>query len=213
MVGHSASRCNFQSRRSGGFTLVEVIISIVLIGMVAAVGTSMLKDPFDTARMVNANNASAGQARYALERLAREIREVKFDSSTGAYAITTMTAPKMVFTKTDASGIDFTVTIDYSSPPNLTLQYSSLAVPVVPAVTSLVSNQASVFSLAYLDNNDCLTTVLDNSTSSAVCPAGGAATGGAVGGVRFVVITLTVIDPATGVQSTAQRTRVALRNQ
>ena len=181
------------STRCSGFTLVELIISIVLVGILAAVGSSMIADSFTTTRMVNAENASEGQARYALERLAREIREVKFATvgATGNYCITTMDANQMVFTKyvsgtpSDPCGTgDVTITINYSN-PNLTLQYSS------PAVTSNLSSHVSSFALAYLD-------------------VAGIATAD-TGLIRFVVITLTVTDPTSG-QSISQRTRVALRN-
>ena len=179
-------------RRNSGFTLVELVICIVLVGMLAAVGSTMMVDTFSTSRMVNADNASMGQARYTLERLAREIREIKYDSTNNSYCITTMTASNLVFYKTTGGGVynsvcatnAYAVTINYAN-PNLTLQYSS------PAVTAALSNQAASFALQYLD-------------------AAGAATVLA-SAIRFVVITLTVTDTTSG-QSFSQRTRVALRN-
>ena len=180
------------STRCRGFTLVELVISIVLIGILAAVGAEMIADSFTTTRMVNAENSSTAQARYALERLAREIREVKYDSSGGNYCITTKTATNLVFYKTSgtynstcATNV-VTVTINYSN-PNLTLQYSSPAAP-----STLLSSQASSFTLAYLQS-DGVTSTTSNSY------------------IRFVVITLTVTDATSG-QSVVQRTRVALRN-
>src|SRR5450759_1188287 len=67
--------------RNNGFTLVEIIISIVLLGILAAVGSSMISDTFKTTKMVDANQANRAQIRYAVERLAREIREVKYVSN------------------------------------------------------------------------------------------------------------------------------------
>ena len=172
--------------------MVELVISIVLIGILAAVGAEMIADSFTTTRMVNADSASKGQARYALERLAREIREIKYDSSGANYCITTKTATKLVFYKTSGTYNStcatnaVTVTINYSN-PNLTLQYSSPAAP-----STLLSSQASSFTLAYLQS-DGVTSTTSNSY------------------IRFVVITLTVTDATSG-QSVVQRTRVALRN-
>ena len=57
--------------REAGFTLVELIIAIVLLGILGAVGSTMILDSFTTTQLSNASTASAGQARYALERLAR----------------------------------------------------------------------------------------------------------------------------------------------
>jgi prepilin-type N-terminal cleavage/methylation domain-containing protein len=183
-------------RHSGGFTLIELVVCIVLMGILAAVGANMMSASFTTTRMVDADNGSVGQARYALERLAREIREVKYVSSgvTGNYCINTGTwsATNLQFQKT-VSGTpsttcgtsDTTVTINNTG-SNLSLQYSS------PAVTSLLSSQATL-ALSYLQNDGVTTAT---STSN----------------IRFVVISLTVSDTTSGL-SLAQQTRVALRNQ
>jgi prepilin-type N-terminal cleavage/methylation domain-containing protein len=179
-------------RRNSGFTLVELIISIALIGMVAAVGTSILKDTLTATTIVNANAGSAGRARYALERLAREIREVKYDG--GQYCINTMNAARLVYYKTsgtynsNCAANAVTVTIN-SSGASLTLGYSS------PAVVSTLSNDVDANGLRFVYYRSDGTTVANNAAD-----------------VQIIQITLTVRDPATGVQSTAQRTRVALRN-
>jgi prepilin-type N-terminal cleavage/methylation domain-containing protein len=190
-------------QRDSGFTLIELIISIVLIGVLAAVGSSMIADSFTTTRTVNASNASEGQARYVLERLAREIREVKYVdagayATTPGYCIDTMTSSKLVFHKrTDSSSVDRsnctgadtdTVAFDYTAPPNLTLTYASSA-----ASAALTSNVATGgFVLSYLQADG--TTVATTNAK-----------------VYFVVIALTVTD-ATSAQGTAERVRVALRN-
>ena len=169
-----------------GLTLVELIITMVLMGLLATVGATMISDTFQTTRLVNAGQASADQARYALERLSREIREVKYISGGSNYAVTSSLSPaatNMVFTRV-INGADVTVTINKSG-TNLTLGYSS------PAVTSVLASQVSGFALNFLQ--------LDNSAASSSA------------NLRFVVITLTVTDSVSG-QTISQQTRVALRN-
>ena len=193
------------SRRSSGFTLIELIISISLIGVLAAVGSSMIADSFTTTRMVNANNASTARARYAMERLAREIREIKYavsgastcpaDGSTNNYCIISKSATNLQFTKTvvvSGTNTDIKVTIDQTG-SDLWLQYSAS-----PAVNARLSNNVKASGGLLLDYCD--------GTATPPC-------GTSVNNVdiRFVVITLTTYDPTSG-QSVMERTRVALRN-
>lgn len=170
------------TKRQRGFTLVELIITVVVLGILAAVGSSMFSDTFMTARMVNASQSSADQARYAMERLAREIREVKYSGN--AYAISSTMSPgatTMAFTRA-ISGSDVTVTINKSG-TDLTLDYSG--------TTSTLASDVTAFTLDFLQ--------LDN-TATTLASA-----------VRFVVITVTVTDATSG-QAIKQQTRVALRN-
>jgi len=190
MFGDSSSRARPRSHCSAGFTLVELIISIVLVGMLATVGSKMIASGFATARMINADNASTEQARYVMERLARETREIKYSSSGGNYCISAMTATNLVFSKTSGSYDPtcatnaITVTINKSG-TNLTLGYN-------PGVTSAtLGDQVSAFTLSYLDINGAATT----STST----------------VKFIVIAVERTDPTSG-QIISQRTRIALRN-
>jgi prepilin-type N-terminal cleavage/methylation domain-containing protein len=201
MRGHAFLRGSPTSRHSGGFTLIELIFSIALLGILGAVGSSMIVDTFTTTRRVDADNASTGQARYAVERLAREIREVKFvvTGGVGNYCINapaTNPTNNLVFYKTSGTFSNttcatsaITTTINLSG-TNLTLGYSS------PAVTTTLSSNVSSFTLAYYDlAGNLLALPVDTSA------------------IRFVVITLTMADPNGGSNSgISQRTRVALRN-
>lgn len=83
-----------------GFTLIELVIAIILIGLLGAVGVTMISDSFDTTRMINANQSTVAQARYAMERMQREIREAKTVSSYSGTGIS--------FTKPDATSVDIT---------------------------------------------------------------------------------------------------------
>jgi len=184
-----------------GFTLVELVIVMVLLGILGAVGSNMLSDSFTTTHRVNESNASKAEGRYVLERLAREIREVKY-LSLGNYCIEqvsgvdTMTPTRFVFDKRSNSlsldrqtcGTDSNrVTVNYSA-PNLTLAYAS------PALSATLSNRVAPagFALRYFQ-------------SDGTTPSSTSAT------LYFVEISLTLTD-ATGLQGIQQRMRVALRN-
>lgn len=175
-----------------GYTLIELVISTILLGMLAAVGSTMISDGFTTTSMVDASQTSASQARYAVERLAREIRETKYDNVNKRYCIPSLaSSTNLAFNKTsgiynsDCATNANTVTINYNnSNANLTLQYS------LPAITSPLASQVGSFALAYYDNSGATTT-----SNSAI---------------RSVQISLILTDPSG--QKIEQRTRVALRN-
>jgi prepilin-type N-terminal cleavage/methylation domain-containing protein len=135
-------------RQCRGFTLIELVIVVVLLGILGATGVSMLYDPFSTARIVNATNTDAAKARYALERVARELREVK--NVGGSFCFTTQTSTattvSYAFWK---SGSDIpcangssSVTIDWNSTTKI-LQLNA----------NPLANNVEIFSLTYDDTS------------------------------------------------------------
>jgi len=185
--------------RNNGFTLVEIIIAIVLLGILAAVGSSMISDTFRTTGMVDANQAARAQIRYAVERLAREIREVKYVSQGTAmdgvttnytgYCIGTITASSLAFNKPTTDNVDKTncttnvTAVSINGGSSVTLGSSTLA-------GNVIGNPNGDAFLRYYQD--------DGSTQTASPSL-----------VRFIVITLTV---QNGGQSITERTRVALRD-
>jgi len=181
-----------RTRPQLGYTLVELVVACGLVGSLAAVAGLIWVDSFSTVSAVEADSAGIAQARYAMERLAREIRQVKWSTDTSAYCVSTSTSTKLVFQRTAygssyASACltgDITVTVAQSGTA------VSLAYSASPAASSNIATSVSSFALRYLDQTYAVT----------AAPAS----------VRYVEITLTV-QPASG-QSTALRTVVALRN-
>ena len=169
-------------RRSAGFTLIEMVITIVLMGIMAVVGSSVIADTFTTTHIINRNSAVSSEARYAMERIAREIREIQYTGS--AYVTSSMTATNFVFTRSDG----VIVTINNTS-ADLTIAYTTGGTTVGPAT---LSNKVDIsgFTLTYLDVSD------------------GAATASTL---RFVQISLNLKDTTTGFTTTL-RSRVAVRN-
>lgn len=84
-----------------GFTLIEIVIGLVLLGILGIVGTKMIGGSFFTNEVISKTNMAYSKARYGLERMAREIREV---DDTGSLQITTWTATQLSFTKTGPQG-------------------------------------------------------------------------------------------------------------
>jgi prepilin-type N-terminal cleavage/methylation domain-containing protein len=182
-----------------GFTLIEMIISAALLGFLAVTASYFWVDGFTLVRTVNADSAAMADGRAVLERLARELREAKYDTATGAYCVPTTTttlanpATQFSFRKTTGSFSaacgtnDYLVTVALAS-PQVNLSYAGALAPV--AATSAMTGYASALQIRHLD------AVFAATTSAAA--------------VRYLELSLTV--QPTGVQATPARLVVALRN-
>ncbi|WP_457428213.1 PilW family protein, partial [Roseateles sp. P5_E7] len=158
------------SRPQQGFTLVEVVISAGLIGFLALTATFFWVDSFELVRTVNTDSAAIADGRALLERVAREIREVKFNPASGAYCVSTMSATQMVFNKTvgslaaacsGASPTDTNndIAVDIQVPANTTtLNLGYAGTLAAPAATRALTSYASSFGIRYLDGNYTVTT-------------------------------------------------------
>jgi len=185
-------------QRQHGFTLVELIIAAALIALLAKTATFFWIDGLGLARSVNTDSAAIADGRALLERLTREIREVKYDNVNGAYCVTAMTAAHLAFKKTrpgDTAAAacgsnDIAVDIAPTG-ATINLAYADAGASATPALSRPLTTYASTFTLAYFK-------------ADGVTAATGA------GDLRFVQLLLTQ-QPA-GVQATTTRTLVALRN-
>jgi prepilin-type N-terminal cleavage/methylation domain-containing protein len=195
--------CRAPRRRAQqGFTLVELAFSAALLGLLALTAIFFWVHGFGLVRSVNADSTAIADGRAVLERLAREIREIKYDTTSEAYCVSTMTTTQLVFNKTSGSFVaacggaspasatnDIAVTIQLpSGSSNVQLGYAgALASPVL---TRTLTSYAGSFAMRYLDASYAV-------TASATT-------------LRFVELSLTLQPPGT--QSTLLRTVVALRN-
>jgi prepilin-type N-terminal cleavage/methylation domain-containing protein len=127
-----------------GFTFIELIVVMVLLGILAAAGSTMIADAMTVSRFSTLTHSSGSQARYAIERITRELRETEF--GTLGYEISTMQATNITFTKKDGTVVSIT-----SAAPNLNMQYD-------PGATAVLTNQLSSVAFAYYDIDGVVTT-------------------------------------------------------
>ena len=170
-----------------GFTLIELIVAIVLLGILAAMGANMVNDTMTVAWHTAQNSSSSGQARYAMERMTREFREMSFSSSGNLeYDITSNLSNKttITFVKEDGTTVSFT-----RSAGNLNMTHAG--------TTAVLTDQ--------------LDTTLTNPFVMAYLPLTGSTETGDKGEVRFIQITLNIKNSKTGKTDT-YRSRVFLRN-
>lgn len=151
-----------------GFTLIEMSMVIVILGILAAATTPLLTNSFRAYETNQSNMVTLSKLRYATERIARELREVRFNGTN--YEIASMTANTLSFTKNDAASTIVTIT---GAPPLATLQYST------PAMSATLTDQLASLQFQYFDIND---------SSAGVTNAT----------VAYVDVVLTLNDPNSG---------------
>lgn len=89
---------------SKGFTLVEIVITIVLIGIISGIAVMIILQGVKAYSDEQSRSDVHYQARLAVERTAREIRLVR---SATAGDITTMTATNLQFNDINGNNIQF----------------------------------------------------------------------------------------------------------
>src|SRR4051812_8951409 len=134
-----------RSVRSNGYTLIELVIVIMIIGILAAFVAPILTETVSSYDTSARNVEILAKMRYATERRAREIHQVRKDiTNTANYDISTMTATKLVFTRPDGNHI----TLDTASlATEGALGYSS------PAVTATLTDSVTSFTFTYCQIN------------------------------------------------------------
>lgn len=116
-----------------GATLIELVIVLVVLAVILAFIYPVLSQAITAYSDTTAAVSAATKGRYALERIARELRDVRRSTADDAlFDITTMIPSQMVFTRTD--GVTVTVT---GSGTTVTVGYST------PAVTSDLADQVT----------------------------------------------------------------------
>lgn len=173
-----------RERQQTGFTLLEAVAAIVVLGLLIVASMPMLENALNAYTATNNSVAILGKLRYATERMARELREVRHNGA--SYDLNmSLTAP--VFTRVD--NVTTRVVTIAQGGGVVTLNYDApVLVPVNPV--PVLTDELGTLTFSYIDED-------------------GVATVSAVN-VRAVEIYLTLV---RGGATYEQRTRVALRNR
>jgi prepilin-type N-terminal cleavage/methylation domain-containing protein len=166
------ARAARQGRRDCGFTLLEMVVTIIVIGVLAMAVVPVMKSGIAAYEVTTTGLETLSILRYATERMAREVREVRRNPGSPAnYDIATMTASNLSFTKRDGNRVTLT-----AAPPSATLTYQT------PAVSGLLTDQVGSLAFRYYEIDGVTQTV---STSA----------------VAFIEVDLTLTDGSAALRS------------
>jgi prepilin-type N-terminal cleavage/methylation domain-containing protein len=165
--------CNMRKRKTNekGFTLIEVIVSLVLVGIIAVIAGMGLLQITQGYVFAKQNAETVQKAQVAMTRIVKELGAAE-RTSAGTTAITAAGTGSVTYTRQEPSG-STTYTTN-----TIALSGTAVSLQQVPsggtASTSTLINNVTAFSLAYLD------------------AAGGTVDPSTPAAIRFVDITLTV---------------------
>lgn len=173
--------------RMRGIALIELTMTIVIIGIVAAAGAPMLANGLRMFQAATVDLNTLSKQRYAMERMARELRAINYNGGAGRYDVTLASpgASGIGFTKTDGVTVTFT-----GAPPLLQITYSTGGGAVT--LTDQVATNGIAFTGLAADG---VTATVDAAQ------------------MRFIDVTLSLLRPPANTGSFPRVMRVQLRDR
>ncbi|MCX5849014.1 MAG: type II secretion system protein [Deltaproteobacteria bacterium] len=144
-------------KRESGFTLIEVIVTLVLVGVMAAVAGIGIVSAMKGYVFAKSNTVIAGKAQVALARITRELTDLS--------DVTTANTAFIVFNEIEAGGSSDTVAIGQNGTQIKIAKGNLGTTPDYTAGDTLV-DQVTTLSFAYKKGSDIWTTADDISLLS-----------------------------------------------
>ncbi len=109
---------------SRGFTLLEMVVSLVLLSILLGIGTGTLVNGVKTYALTTSIIEANSQVGFAVERIGRELREIRRNPlDQTKYDIQVMSPSQVTFTKFDGTK----VTIKLKAGNEVAMTYSTIA--------------------------------------------------------------------------------------
>lgn len=96
-----------QAQDVRGFTLIEIVLTIVLVGIVAGVAAVIIMQGTSAYSTGRSRLEAHEQARFALERMSREVRQIRSRAAAPVDDIITMTATNLEFIDVNGTQVGF----------------------------------------------------------------------------------------------------------
>ena len=132
---------------SQGFTLIEMVVVLLVVSVLSVVIGTVLLNGVRAYQGTSDALTVLSKLRYAVERIAREVRPIGFDSVTGSYSVTDMSPSRLAFSK-----FDNTQVVIEQVGTEVLMTYTP------PGITSTLVDQVNQLNLGYLQMDGTVAT-------------------------------------------------------